>query len=63
MPRKIHSRAQWALLFAKANRGEIAGGKAKVEEMAQGVNYQNLPEHVAQAERKRRIRRKVIGRS
>lgn len=58
MPNKIHSKAQWALLFAKAGRGQIAGGVSKVKEMAQGVNYGSLPGHV----RKRKIRRKVIGR-
>jgi len=58
MPKKIVSRAQWGALFAKAGRGEIKGGKGKVEEMAQGVRYSALPEHVS---RKRMLRRKVIG--
>ena len=58
MPKKIHSRAQWALLFAKAGRGQIHGGVAKVREMAKGVDYGSLPAKV----KKQRLRRKVIGR-
>lgn len=54
MPRKIHSKAQWGLLFAKAGRGEIHGGIEKVKEMARGVRYGSLPDY------KRRVRRRAI---
>lgn len=44
MPEKIHSRKQWAALFAKADRGEIPLGTVK--EMAVGVDYKSLPSRV-----------------
>jgi len=43
MPKKVHSKAQSRLLWAKANQGEIS--KKKVEEMHQGVKVNKLPEH------------------